>query len=475
MVVHRRVTMENDLNTLHEATLTLLERTGVKVDSRQALECLSRIGVRIDPTTLRVYPEARHIEAALALTPRSLTVYGRRPDRGRPVLLGGDQVSIMSGGGSLRVLTTDGQYEPSSWEHLRQFNILLDCLPNIHMLINQVDPVDQAGPGFYRRLAAEMLAGCTKPLCFQAATASDVRSMIEMGEAIRGSQSALVEQPLFMIGLNAEPPLHISGEVSDALLATCEAGLPVSMGNYAMMGITAPVTVAGALVQLNAVQMVAITLAQATREGTPICYTSFSGSADLRTLEVNTSTPHALQLLRLGIAMGRHYGLPVYSTALTDSRQPDPQAACERAVQLQLCIEAGADLIQGPTSHMDRMMLSSFVQAVIDNDIVGYVLAACRRPVVSAETLALEAGHDVTVDTQYADLKFVSHEHTVRHMRDEIWVPWAFDRDDFSAWDKAGRESVVERAAAKAREILAAHRPDPLPPAIADALRNASH
>ena len=466
--------MENDLQVLHEATLTLLERTGIKVDSRQALEYMSRIGVRVDPAAMRVYPEARHIEQALALVPRSVAVYGRRPDRDRPVLLGGDQVSVMSGGGSLRVLTIDGRYEPSSWEHLRQFNILLDCLPNIHMLINQVDPVDQAGSGFYRRLAAEMLAGCTKPVCFQAASASDVRAMIEMGEAIRGSRAALVEQPLFMIGLNAEPPLHISADVADALLATCEAGLPVSMGNYAMMGITAPVTVAGALVQLNAVQMAAIILSQAVREGTPICYTSFSGSADLRTLEVNTSTPHALQLLRLGIAMGRYYGLSVYSTALTDSREPDPQAACERAVQLQLCIEAGAHLIQGPTSHMDRMMLSSFVQAVIDNDIVGYVLASCRRPVVSAETLALEAGNDVALETQYADFKFVSHEHTLRHLRDEVWEPWSFDLGNFSAWDKAGRESVVERAAAKAREILATHRPDPLPASIADTLHTAS-
>jgi len=177
----------------------------------------------------------------------------------------------------------------------------------------------------------------------------------------------------------------------------------------------------------------------------------------------NTSTPHALQLVRLGAELGRFYGLPVYSNALTDARGPDPQAACERAVQMQLCVEAGAHLIQGPTSHMDQMRLSSLVQALIDNDIVGYVLAACRRPIVSAETLALEAGHEVATEPRYAALKFASHEHTVRHLRDEVWEPWAFDLDNFAAWDKAGRVSVVERAAAKAREILAAHRPEPLP------------
>jgi trimethylamine--corrinoid protein Co-methyltransferase len=466
--------MDNVLETLHEATLTLLRRTGVKVDSRWALDCLAEVGVRVDNASMRVYPEARHIQQALGNVPRRMTIHGRRPGRDRPVELGGNHVNVLSGGGSLRVLTLDGQYEASSWEHLRRFNILLDALPNIHMHINQVDPVDQAGPGFYRRLAAEMLTGCTKPLCFQAASADDVRAMIEMGVALRGSRAALVEQPPFMFGLNAEPPLHISEHVADALLVACEAGLPVSMGNYVMMGVTAPATVAGAVVQLNAVQLVAITLAQALRQGTPICYTSFSGSADLRTLDVNTSTPHALQLLRLGIGMGRFYGLPVYSIALTDARGPDPQAACERAVQLQLCVEAGAHLIQGPTSHMDHMMLSSYAQSVIDNDIVAYVLSACERPVVSAETLALEAGHDVATDPTYEGMKFASHEHTARHLRDEAWQPWAFDTDSFAAWDKAGRMSVVERAAARVREILATHHPESLPAGIADAIHGAA-
>ena len=69
----------------------------------------------------------------------------------------------------------------------------------------------------------------------------------------------------------------------------------------------------------------------------------------------------------------------------------------------------------------------------------------------------------MATEPQYAALKFASHEHTVRHLRDEVWEPWAFDLDNFAAWDKAGRVSVVERAAAKAREILAAHRPEPLP------------
>ena len=97
-----------------------------------------------------------------------------------------------------------------------------------------------------------------------------------------------------------------------------------------------------------------------------------------------------------------------------------------------------------------------------------------RRPSVSAETLALEATHEVIMNAEYAQLKFASHMHTVRHMRDEAWQAGAFFYGNLATWEKAGSVSVVERAAAKAREILASHRPEPLPASIADAVRRAS-
>ena len=64
--------------------------------------------------------------------------------------------------------------------------------------------------------------------------------------------------------------------------------------------------------------------------------------------------------------------------SVTDAKQPDPQAACELAVQLQMAVEMGVHLVQGPHSMMDQMMLSSFTQMVINDDIAGYVLAGHR-------------------------------------------------------------------------------------------------
>lgn len=434
------------------------------VDCDQALYLLADHGVRVDMAARRAYPGPGHIERALRTTPRSVAIYGR--GCGQPVLLEGDRAHIMSGGSSLTVLTLEGLYEPATWEHLRRVNAVLDALSNIHVLINQIDPQDDAPDGgMYRRLAAEMLCGCRKPILLQAATADDVCRQVEMNAVIRGSREALAQKPIFMIGCNSGPSLNIPQKIAELVLGACDAGIPLSVGNYHTLEVTTPRSVAGGVVQLNAVQLTALVLAQCAKPGIGIPYTAFRGNADMRTLGSISSDPLALQQLRLATTMGRYYGLPVYGTALTDSRLPDGQAACEHSVQLQLALGWGVHLIQGSTSMMDAMMLSSFVQAIIGNDIAGYVLAARQQPEITAETLALDAIHEVTIDPSYAALKFAGHTHTVRHLRDERWRPLAFTYDSFATWQDSVGRTLVERATAVARQILARHRPPQLPEA----------
>ena len=446
---------------LHDATFELLDRVGVRIDSQTALRLLAEHGVRADMEQMRAYPEPGHVEQALSTAPRTFTLYGRTADR--PLVIGGDDVYAMAGGASVRVLTLEGQYETATWEHLRQFNVLLDALENLHVLLNQVDPQDEGGEHFYRRVAAEMLTGTPKPCCLQVGDADDVAAIAEMAAVIRGSREALGEKPLFMTGTNAEPPLWIPEDAAEILLAASAAGIPCAIGDYVMMGITGPRTVAGALVQRNAVQLTALVLSQLTQAGAPFYYAASSGSSDLRTLDPVMADPLAVSVLRRSAELGRFYGLPVSGLSTTDARKPDPQAACESTATFLAAMHGGAHLIQGPTSMMDQMMLSSYAQAVIDNDIVGYVIAAHAELDVSAESLALDAIVDVVTDPQLKDFKFAAHPHTAKLLRGGAWHPRVFDHRNFHAWQRDGCPSVVERAESLAREILENHCPEPLP------------
>jgi trimethylamine--corrinoid protein Co-methyltransferase len=460
----------NPLEVLHEATLGLLERTGVFIGSEDALEVLSAAGVRVDRANRRAYPAGEDVERALGAAPRSVAVYGR--GTGPPLAFDGKRTRFLSGGASLRVLELDGQLATANLAHLRQFNRLLDALPFVHVLINQVDPVEFHGPDLHRLLAAEMLIDTPKPICFQASSRRDVEAMLAMGEVIRGSRQALAARPVFFVGLNAEPPLSISADIADALLACAAEGLPCSLGNYNMMGITAPRTVAGAAVQLNAVQLAAVALVQARRPGAPVFYTAFSGSGNLKTLDPVCADPLSVQQQRLTVRLGRSYGLPVYGFAGTDSRAPDAQAACEHAFQFAAAMQEGCSLLQGPTSMMDQMMMSSFAQAVIDHDIIAYLLTCLEEPPLDKESLALEVIHEVINDPQMRDLKFAGHPHTVRHLSEGRWQPMAFRYESYAAWQAQGSPGVVELACQAARRLMAEHHSEPLPAEQAAAIRS---
>lgn len=451
----------DDIALLHNATLQLLERTGVYIGSEKALDILEENSVRVDRSDKRVFPGEGHIERALASAPKSFRLFGRHDDK--PLIFDGSNIYFLSGGASLRVLDLAGQYVPATRKHLKQFNILLDALPNIHAMINQVDPQEFHGKNLYRLLAADMLIDTTKPICMQASNALDVKTIVEMGSVIQGSRIALAEKPLFFVGLNAQPPMAIPGEIAQALLACCDSGIPCSLGNYNMMGITAPRTVPGAVVQLNAIQLTAIMLVQAYKPGLPVFYTAFSGSGDMQTLDPVTSDPSSVRQQKLAVLLGRSYRMPVYSFAGTDSRMPDAQAACEHTLQFQIAMDSGCSLLQGPTSMMDRMMLSSFAQTIIDHDIISYMLE-CRKPTdIDAETLALDVIHDAVADPELKDMKFAAHRHTVDHLNDSMWHPLAFSYDSYANWQRDGKKSTVQRATEAAAHIIDSHKPDPLP------------
>lgn len=450
---------KNPIMVLHDATLHLLEHVGVRVESEAAREMFVDHAVRVDPLLERVYPGPEHVAQALATAPATFAVHGRRENA--PLIIGGSNVYLMAGGGAVRVLTLDGQYVQATWEHLRQFNTLLDALPHIHLLSNQVDP-RPAVSGYYRRIAAEMLCGSSKPCCLQAGSAADVTAMAEMGRVVRGCREALAARPVFITCANAEPPLCIPVHAAEILMEASRHAIPCGISDYTLMGITAPITTAGALVQRNAVQLTALLLAQCCRPGTPFYYNAGAGSANMRTHNSVTANPAAARLLRGAVELGRSYNLPVCGLACTDAKQPDAQAASEMTALIQLAMAAGAHVVQGPTAMMDQMMLSSFAQAVIDNDIAGYLLAL-RAPLdVSHEMLALDAIEDVAVDLTLRDLKFATHSHTAAHLCESEWRSAVFSYETFAAWEQRGSRSLREQADALARNIIREHHPEPL-------------
>jgi trimethylamine--corrinoid protein Co-methyltransferase len=57
---------------------------------------------------------------------------------------------------------------------------------------------------------------------------------------------------------------------------------------------------------------------------------------------------------------------------------------------------------------------------------------------------------------------YLGEKHTLKHFR-ERWMSRLSDIDSFETWEKKGSKSIGEVAREKVKEILATHRPAPIP------------
>ncbi len=107
-----------------------------------------------------------------------------------------------------------------------------------------------------------------------------------------------------------------------------------------------------------------------------------------------------------------------------------------------------------------------FGQLVMDNEFARMIKHAVQGIPVNDETLAVDVIKEVG---PFKD--FLSHKHTLRHMRSQS-QPVLIDRRRRSKWEQAGGTDIYQRATEKAREILETHKPEPLPDSVLSTLRS---
>ncbi|UCF13898.1 MAG: trimethylamine methyltransferase family protein [Phycisphaerales bacterium] len=94
----------------------------------------------------------------------------------------------------------------------------------------------------------------------------------------------------------------------------------------------------------------------------------------------------------------------------------------------------------------------------LDNEVADYVKRIARGFEVDAEKVAAEIVQKVGPGGNY-----LAEEHTVRNFRQELWLPGpAWTRQSWDGRADSGRLSMAERITEEVRQILRAHKPEPL-------------
>ncbi|MFH0910125.1 MAG: trimethylamine methyltransferase family protein [Planctomycetota bacterium] len=458
---------EEQIRRVHNASIAVLERTGVVVPHPGMLARLEGAGARVDRAAQRVrLPEALVMQS-LSRAEKKFTLYGRDPAKTARFGQGTRNYNSIAGeaswveepGGARRFATL-----PDAAAAAR----VADALKNIGIVGAMSDPHEI--PIAYRcvEVLATLFRNTAKPVHVWFHDRPSAKYIVEMLIALRGSEKQAAEMPPCYSFLEPISPLHFPFHGIDLLFETARLNLPVSIGPMAQMGLSAPMSIAGTLVQENAEILAGNCIVQLVRPGTPICYGGICHAFDMRTTQMIFSGPE--QAL-FGVAMteiGKRYGLPVYiNVGLTDAKRPDAQAGLEAGITLALGAAAGADIF-GHMGISGVDQAASLDMLVFQDEVIDYVESALRDPDFSDEALGVEL-----IDRVGPGGTFIDTEHTVERFRGELWFPRLLDRDYYQRWLDEGAKTTEERCLARKHEILAGHQVVPLLPELSKSLDEA--
>jgi len=435
---------------IHQASLRVLSETGILIDDQEARLLLFDHGAVEAKGRVCIPPEL--VEACLSSCPQLVRLRGR----GQEVFLGDGSLHVHNMGGARDVIDPQkNQLRPATANDVAESTRLLDALENVTTITPLYTPRDVPPEWMVLSMFEQALRHTLKPI-----NGPGVRNREELLRLVEMMKVVLGDHPSVPIGVSPVSPLNFLGEVTQVMMETARQGLPFAPLPCPSTGATAPMSLAGSLVQQNAENLAAICLVQLTRPGLEVVYCGRASVLNMRNGSPIWGNPEVGMMSAATVQIGHRYHLPVNVYGLADSGfATDMQSGYERAINALVPALAGADELSG-VGEMAGGVCSCNAQMVIDNDIFGMVQRVRRGFEVNVDSLAVEViGH--AMDTSH---NFLREPHTRKYLRSgEIWQGrLGVQEAGWELWAAAGNPTVMERAEREARRILAEHKVPPL-------------
>ncbi|NLF64018.1 MAG: trimethylamine methyltransferase [Chloroflexi bacterium] len=456
---------DGDIRRIHEASLTVLERTGVQIEPSEAREILLDAGARLDGDRVLI-PRAM-VEDALAKACNQFVLPGRSEQH--DMVMGGNRVYMGTGGAAVKVMELDGRVREARLPDIARIGKLVDALENIHFYLRPVEPTELPNEVLDVNKTYAAVANTSKHVMVSAYTVQSAREVIEMASMIAGSKEAYEERPFVSFtSCWTVSPLRYAPETVEVLLELIRQNVPVVLSSAPQSGATAPAALAGTLVQINAEELSGIVLVNLVRPGARVLMGYVPSVADMRTGSFSSGSPEFALMNAAAAQMAHFYNIPIYnSSSLTDSKLPDVQAGYEKGISAATAALAGTNYIHHSAGFLESMLCVAYEQYVIDDEINGSVMRMVRGIEVTDETLCVEEIDSVCRGEGH----YLGSDYTLELMNTEYYYPHTGDRQRRADWERAGQLDMRERARHKARYLLETHEPERIDPRVDAAIR----
>jgi trimethylamine--corrinoid protein Co-methyltransferase len=444
-----------DKKRIYDAAIEIIEKTGQILLHDGALGRLAEAGCTVEGKD-RVRIPRGLVEKAIASAPRSIPVFNRQGELAMD--LGGRRAYFGTGSDLMWAVEAGTMTRRrTSIEDIRQAARVCDALPNIDFIMSFAHPHELPPSLAYLASFEAMATHSVKPIVNTAEGRRDLAAMWEIARILRGGERELREKPYWIQYAEPISPLkHIFGSV-DKLIFCAQTGSPVIYSPAPIAGSTAPMTIAGHVVQGLAESLFGLVIHQLTAEGAPFLMGIGAAVLDMATSQCSYNAPEYLMAYMAMVEISKYLDLPNWGYAGTsDSQLPDLQAAYEAGLETFMAAMIGSNL-NHDIGYLDFGLTGSLEMVVIMDEVIDQVRRMQKGIPVSDDTCAVQV-----IGEGAARGQFLTHPHTMKHLRSVQWRPRLMTRPGHEKWVQEGATSLLDRARRRLAEILAGHRPEPL-------------
>lgn len=455
-----RVVSDDQLESIHQASLAVLRDTGMDVLDAEARRRLADAGATVEGERVRF--DSDMITDRLADVPSSFTLHARNPENN--VVIGDDHVVFGAVASPPNVSDTAGGRRTGNRSDFCNLVRLSQQLNAIQIHGGYpVEPADLHPSVRHLHATADLLTLSDKAINAYSLGAERNRDCLEMTRIARGvSAEQLDGEPSLTTVINTSSPLRLDGPMAQGVIEYAANNQVCIITPFTLAGAMAPVTIAGAVVQQNAEALAGITLSQVVRPGAPVLYGGFTSNVDMRSGSPAFGTPEFIQSAMLGGQLARRYGIPYRSSNVNAANAVDAQAGYESVFSLWGAVMGGANLVYHGAGWLEGGLRASYEKMVLDADLLAMVAAFLQPLTIDDASLAVEAIAEVGPGGH-----FFGVQHTQDRYRNAFFSPMISDWRNFESWQEAGSPTADQRAAELVGELLA----DYAEPAMADDVR----
>lgn len=445
---------QEQVERVHDASLEILDQVGLMVRSEKARDFFARHGLPVDSETNVVHFPRQIVEERRKLLPPTFTFGARNPELDRTIP--DDSPVIITASSAPNIIDSiTGEERRAVSADIARIARVVNELPG-HDVFSISTLAEDAPPGqFSLTRFYPALKNCMKPIRGNTPNQDDLYQILKLVEIIAGGKEAYREHPFVTHHYcPVVSPLTMDFDSTEQTMFLVEEGLPVYGSIVPNAGLTAPLSMVGALAQGNAEFLALAVLVQLIRPGAETIYATLPTVADMRSGAYASGAIETGMLHMAHAQMARFYNVPCGGyIGLTNAKSNDAQSGFETGMSTMLGLLGGADMLN-MTGLLDGLMAFDFTKVVTDDEIALMLKRVMRGMEFSEENLTLDIIKEVGPGGMFLD-----QPHTLKNMRTAALLPSVADRAARLMWQRAGAVELHTRAEKRVRDILSTDDP----------------